>query len=249
MWDFFKFFIILPVLIIFSCSHITEPLGTDFITAKDINGVIVWGAIDLVEQGQYPSKWTVSDDIPNQGNSTNHQVSFAGVPSFLYEDGEWGALSTNAIRLDYVLGDNAYPYPYVNIGVGDSWNVYDPSRDLFLDASKYAGFSFWLKGNGKKLRVKVCTIDNFKGTSADVGNGSLYDWDFYGFDIEKTPSEWTRYIIPFTALKREGWSSTPVSLQLDHITRFEFQASSQIKKEQGWFMIYKLELIEGIYVK
>jgi hypothetical protein len=240
----------LLVCVLASGCHNRDPLGLPFEEGGVIENTIFWGDTPFVQEATFFSKWVINDDVQNGGNSRIHTscISNMGTPS-MYADGGWNSLTTNAVVLRYQLGDTNYPYPFVNIGVGDTWAIYSAS-ELNLDARDYDGFSFWLVGDGHKLRIKVGTIGNFRGTSSvDVGKPELYDWDFYGITIEKTPLVWTHYLVPFSALAREGWSGTPVELDLSHITKFEFQAASQVKEESGWFGLYKLELVEGIYAK
>ena len=50
------------------------------------------------------------------------------------------------------------------------------------DFSHFEFIRFYLNGNGNKLRVMLATVQ---------------DYDYHGFNIDRTPSEWQEYTIPY----------------------------------------------------
>jgi hypothetical protein len=145
----------------------------------------------------------------------------------------------NAVKCVYNLGPQGNCY--LTSGVGENWYVWR-TNDLRLDAQGYDGVSFYLKGDGKKMDFHVCTIGSFSGTSNSVGSNPLeYNWDFYVYTINITPSQWTRYDIPFSDLRRVTTQSW-VTFRQDHITRIEFQAASRVSGEHGTFTVDEVRL-------
>lgn len=168
--------------------------------------------------------WDTSSDAVNGGNSVGSNV--------------WNAAGKNgsSLRFQYRLG-TAGP-AYMSSRKGDNYFLWR-SDDLRLDGSAYDGICFWVRGSGSKLRVNVCTMGSYYNNSNSISSNYQpnYNWDFWGKEIT-TPAEWTLCFLNFNRdLKRKGFDTRPAPLDLTWITEFEFQASSGIRGEIGWFEI------------
>ncbi len=235
------FFILVFFLLIslIQCSHNKNPLGNpkefEERVAISQGDYFLGGEIKVIsdfETFNGYTNWKPSDDTGNRdcdtcpwGNSTASNFRITTNVS----DGYF-------LKFKYFLGPD-YQYRFANTGVGD-FNIENPA-DLKLNAIKFDGFTLRLRGSGHKLRIKVFT----SGSVQD----SATDWDPFGYTIEETPKAWTDFVIRFFELEREGWGESWVTFNQSHITKFEFQASSQITNEQGWYDIDNLQLVENIY--
>ena len=127
------------------------------------------------------------------------------------------------LYFEYYLGPDC-PWRYVGI----------KKVNINMDVSKYDGIALDIKGSGNKLRINL----NTAGVS---------DWDFHGYNIEATPNEWRRYVIPFSEFKRAGFGTGDDQyLDLKNLKEIEFKADSGISGEEGWFAIDNIEFIEKI---
>ncbi len=140
--------------------------------------------------------------------------------------------STNILN----KGENDnYLYFSYTLGPDCAWRYAGVKKiNLNMDVSKYNGISVDIKGSGNKLRINL----NTSGVS---------DYDYHGYIITATSSEWRRYIIPFSEFKRAGFGTgTDQTLDLSNLKEIEFKADSGISDETGWFAIDNLKLVENI---
>ena len=79
----------------------------------------------------------------------------------------------------------------------------------------------------------------------EVGQDGCYNYDYYGFEIESTPKEWTRLIVYFSDV--EGDESVEFDQSWIHAIRLK--ASSVIAGEEGWFEIDDVKVVENILMK
>ena len=63
--------------------------------------------------------------------------------------------------------------------------------DSPADLSSYAGFRFWVRGDGS-FRVRTL-------------QPTITDWDDYSSSVVKATNEWTPIVIRFSDLRQEGW--------------------------------------------
>ncbi len=105
---------------------------------------------------------------------------------------------------------------------------------LDIDISKYKGIMFELRGSGHMFRINVRTAN------------IIGDWDFYGYTINSTTSNWKLYIIPFSEFERSGFGAPSLSFDLEHFEGIELKSESRISGEQGWFDSDNIKFVEYI---
>jgi hypothetical protein len=150
-------------------------------------------------------EWKPEDDSPNGGNSRSS-----------LNTGDGQGASKGSLRMEYTLGP-AYKYRYAIAKV----EFQNP-----IELSSYKSLSFWVKGNGKKLKIHLCSA-------------TVKDYDWHGSTFAATPQDWTEYVVPFASLTQEGWGR-PRPLDLKKIQRIEFVSGSAESGEQGWFEVDNL---------
>ncbi len=162
--------------------------------------------IDDFEDGDMVDKcngiWYAQNDAANKGNSWCKIELVRGVSNKGY-----------SIKFSYKLGDR-FKYRYA---------ILDDNFKIPLDCSKYKSISFYLRGSGNKMRVKLWSA-NVEG------------WDWHGYTISRTPKEWKKYTIPFAVFKQEGWGKRQ-KLDLSLLKKIDFQTASMQSGEEGWFEI------------
>jgi hypothetical protein len=81
---------------------------------------------------------------------------------------------------------------------------------------------FWAKGDGKPVKIKVC--------STSVG-----DYDYHGTSV--TPSaDWAEYSVDLSSLKQEGWGRK-TAIDLRQINKIQFESGSKAAGEKGFVAI------------
>jgi hypothetical protein len=148
--------------------------------------------------------WQTTDDKASGGNSKAN-LSFTE-----------GFKTKKALRMDYELGA-AFQYSYVQLK-----EAFTASSNG-IDISAYNSVSFWIKGNGSKVRVQIATKD-------------VSDYDYHNYVIASVPSEWKQYRIPFTSCLQEGWG-TKKELNLSSIVAIQIQTASATAGEKGWIAL------------
>ena len=118
--------------------------------------------------------------------------------------------SKGALRLDYVLGSR-FAYRYSTVAL-----IYPGMRDW----SEYTGIRFWVRGDGHKMRL-------------EIGTDSVKDYDYHAYRSDKTPTEWTEYVVPFTNLTQGAWGQ-PVKFNPALVHRLYLVASSGVDGEKGF---------------
>ncbi len=212
-----KTIIIVSIFYLYSCLSPTyysgkyRDIDKEFLFIKSTNEII----IDDFEDGDYVDKcagiWYAINDSVNQGDSECKIRMTTGVSN-----------KGRAIKFEYKLGPR-FQYRYAMLS------------DIFkfpIDFTKYKSISFYLRGSGHKLRIKLWS-ENVEG------------WDWHGFTIPRTPKKWKRYTIPFFVFRQEGWGK-PQKLDLRIIKRIDFQTASMVSGEEGWFEIDNLKLTTAI---
>lgn len=124
---------------------------------------------------------------------------------------------TKAIYFEYTLGSN---YDFRFALLTDNYGI-------VKDFTQYSNITFSIKGSGNPVRLMLATT-----TITDAG--------YYGYNIS-APSTWTTETLWFKFLSQPGWA-TNKPLELDHVREIQFQASSQVAGEHGWFIIDNVRL-------
>ncbi len=198
---------ILILLVLFSCvnrvKYIDKYKNIDVDLRYIVNNKII---IDDFNDKDFVDKshgiWKIQNDAGNNGNSTCSFKLVKGISNKGY-----------ALHFDYILGDR-FKYRYA---------ILDDDFKIPLNCKKYKSISFYLRGSGNKIRIKLWSA-NIEG------------WDWHGYTIAHTPEKWTKYSIPFLVFKQEGWGKRQ-KLDLSVLKKIDFQTASMKNGEKGWFEI------------
>jgi hypothetical protein len=95
------------------------------------------------------------------------------------------------------------------------------------NASKYSGISFWAKVDaGTSPVVRVAFPDKDTQPDANIcqanATGTLACYDHYGYRISLTTT-WTKYTVPFSLLKQEGWGHAGTAFDATSLYEVLFQ--------------------------
>jgi beta-mannanase len=211
----------------FDLAHVKE---IQFKAASQISGESGWFRIDNISFGtdiSTPPPFAGVIDTFEDGDLNDNNT---GIWQGVNDSGNGGNSFINvkitnhsfeglyAIHTSYTLGPN-YQYRYVFLN-----DVYGQPKDY----SQFKNISFAIKGSGHKLRV-------------NIGTTNINDYDYYGYNLGNTPSNWTVYTLYFSQFKQEGWG-VPKSFDTTCVKEFQFKPSSQISGEKGWFIIDNIVL-------
>lgn len=202
----------------------------EFRPSSGINNETGWFVVDNIKLNKNtvsPPPFNGVVDTFEDGNfSDNNTGTWQGVDDtvnggnsqirvVLTNDTYQGAF---AMKTSYTLGPG-YQYRYVFLQ-----DVYGAPKDY----SSFKNISFAIKGSGHKLRI-------------NIGTANITDYDYYGYNLGNTPSNWTVYTLYFSQFAQEGWG-TPKPFDTTRVKEFQFKASSMISGERGWFIIDNIVL-------
>jgi hypothetical protein len=122
------------------------------------------------------------------------------------------------VKMEYELGP-LYKYRYAMARLA----FVNP-----INLTRYKSVSFFLRGNEKKLKFHI-------------GTQNVEDYDYYGYVIRSTSSDWKEYKFPLKLLRQEGWGKK-VLFDLKKVKVIQFQTGSMLPGEKGWFEIDNLTL-------
>jgi|GEM_PF-6013277 hypothetical protein len=144
--------------------------------------------------------WIPEDDSVNGGDSTA-EISLAE-----------GHDSATGLKFEYSLGGK----------FNNRYSICAAVFDTPADLSLYKTMKFWAKGDGKPVKIKVC--------STSVG-----DYDYHGTSV--TPSaDWAEYSVDLSSLKQEGWGRK-TAIDLRQINKIQFESGSKAAGEKGFVAI------------
>jgi len=130
--------------------------------------------------------------------------------------------SKNSLRLDYTLGKRPEGSPFADLIC-----KYQKEKDIY---SGFFGIKFSLRGSGGKLRVVFIS-------------SNIDDWNYWGYIIDKVPTDWTEYIIKWSDLK-PGWGTTkPLNESLTKVTEIQIHTEDGSEGDKGWFEVDDIALI------
>jgi hypothetical protein len=127
----------------------------------------------------------------------------------------------------YALHTTGSGYLWAGIGVGLRWGTLDDSGqwvDCYYDASAYAGFRFWARGNGVTVRFSASVpgsipVEDGGECPADCYNG-------HGVDLA-VGGDWVEYIVSFTSMtQRPGGTLGDFDPTAIRAVSFDFPSES-----------------------
>lgn len=136
--------------------------------------------------------------------------------------------SKKSLKFDYALGKRPEGSPFADLTC-----KYTEDKDFY---SGFSGIRFKMKGSGGKIRVVF--------VSSNVST-----WNYWGYIIDSTPSEWTEYTVKWTDLQ-PGWASTePLKESLARVTELQFHTEGGKEGDKGWLEVDDIGLIVDIDAK
>lgn len=132
--------------------------------------------------------------------------------------------SSYAIRMKGKTGASGDVYA----GIGAAF--VEPKRGY--DASRYKAVAFYAKASNDSTAVRVKIPD---GNTSPDGKKCKECYNDFGMAVSLT-EEWTRYVVPFAAMKQEdGWGDPqPQSLATDEVYELQWQVAAKGVEYDIW---------------
>lgn len=161
-----------------------------------------------------------AEDGDDQAGSNGYWYSYADEAGSKIEPGKefklasGGHASEGAVRMQGSLSRGEDVYAGVGFGLREGGSY---------DASNFRALAFWAKSSsvGQRLRVKVPDVN-----TAPEGKKCSECYNDFGVEIP-LKAEWTRYVVPFGAMKQESdWGAPrPASVDRGELYGVQFQVS------------------------